>query len=179
MGKIDDRGVGGPFEDIPALIIVIIGFTIFISTSFYSYSIYFENHTIQKPEDICWNMLKNFRSYQVLLVDGGGEGDFSYRKLQLFFKLKEREPEEGVYKFDDDEIYRELSKNFNILSKYHFIFIIIDKSDYDSNQLNIVFNSKDFYKNNYYTKNCPITITEDNNNHIHNCELVVGIGWNE
>jgi len=87
MRSLKPEGVAGPFEDIPALIIVVIGIMIFFASAINSFASYYERHNIQDPEEICWNILKSVRNYDRFLVDGGNDGDFSYNKLYHFLCL--------------------------------------------------------------------------------------------
>lgn len=76
----DRRAIAGPFEDIPALLLITVGAVILIvsiSNALYTY----EQAQHESPEDMLDDLIYAIRSYDKLIESGRGPGVFSSVKL--------------------------------------------------------------------------------------------------
>ena len=76
----DRRAIAGPFEDIPALLLITVGVVILIvsvSNAMYTY----EESVEKSPEDMLDDIIYAIRSYDKLTEGGKGPGIFSTVKL--------------------------------------------------------------------------------------------------
>ena len=75
------KGVGGFFEDIPVLIIVTVGISVFLITSMHALSVYLTNDQHMNFRDDVDQFVQNLRTY-THLSDREGGGTFSLDKVK-------------------------------------------------------------------------------------------------
>ena len=80
--KEDTKSVAGFFEDIPTLIVIILGIAIFLISISRAFIIYNESQTSSEPKDEGWEFLQIVRSYDGLVKDGSSEGVFDAQKVE-------------------------------------------------------------------------------------------------
>jgi hypothetical protein len=76
----DRRAIAGPFEDIPALLLITVGVVILmvsITNALYTY----EQNARKSPEDMLDDLVYALRSYDKITESGRGPGVFSSLKL--------------------------------------------------------------------------------------------------
>lgn len=71
----DESGIAGFYEDIPVLIVVTIGISIFLLSMIHSYGIYAEYKESTALYDECFDLSRSIRSYDAILVNGSYTGE--------------------------------------------------------------------------------------------------------
>ena len=81
LGK-DCRGIGGFFEEMPVLIIVLISLTLFLSSFVHAYGTYADNLNTVKTHELARRITDDFRAWDGVLDEAeNADGMLSYAKL--------------------------------------------------------------------------------------------------
>jgi hypothetical protein len=147
--RSEHQAVIGFFEDIPSLIIIIIGICVFIASVANTYVTFTARQSTVEPADDCWEFLQCFRAWHGLVKEGYIEGVFDTQKAEVLTV---------------DRIMSEFPVNFD------YKIEIIDISDYPN---------ADDYCYLYSTSEIPSPEEARAGIHVEEAPVVLWVGSNE
>ena len=115
--EIDRKGIAGFFIDIPALIVIIIGLSIFTASIYQAHLSYAEEKGEEHMIDDLDNFIKNFRNYDYISESEGVYRIENLRTLNSTILEKEYSPAKLEFHYKIEIID---DSNYN--SKYYFSF---------------------------------------------------------